>query len=57
VLYTASTAAVKGLKVIVPVNGMSADIPYADQYVAWHLVNAPVIGNSVTLTTLADMTF
>lgn len=57
VLYTASTAAVTGFKVIVPVDGMSADIPYADQYVAWHLVNAPIIGNAVTLTSLADMTF
>lgn len=52
VLYTASTAATDGFKVIVPVDGISADIPYAEQYTAWHLANAPRIGDAVTLTTL-----
>lgn len=52
VLYTASTAATRGFKVIVPVDGISADIPYAEQYTAWHLANAPRIGDAVTLTTL-----
>jgi nicotinamidase-related amidase len=49
VLNTASHAALIGLNVIVPVDGMSAD-PYAEQYTAWHLVNAPVIASKVTLT-------
>jgi len=49
VLNTASHAALIGLSVIVPVDGMSAD-PYAEQYTAWHLVNAPVIASKVTLT-------
>lgn len=52
VLYTASTAATDGFKVIVPVDGISADIPYAEQYTVWHLANAPRIGDAVTLTTL-----
>jgi nicotinamidase-related amidase len=52
VLYTASGAVMRGFKVIVPVDGMSADLAYAEQYTAWHLANAPVIGPSVTLTTL-----
>lgn len=52
VLYTASTAATDGFKVIVPVDGISADLPYAEQYTVWHLANAPRIGDAVTLTTL-----
>jgi nicotinamidase-related amidase len=50
VLYTASVAALRGMKVIVPVDGMSADKTYAEQYVAWHLLNAPRISALVTLT-------
>ena len=50
VLYTASEAALRGFKVIVPVDGISADIPYAEQYVAWHMLNAPRIGAQSTLT-------
>jgi nicotinamidase-related amidase len=50
VLYTASGAALRGLKVIIPVDGVSADNTYAEQYTAWHLVNAPRIGAQVTLT-------
>ncbi len=41
VLYTASGAALRGMHVIVPVDGMSAENVYAEQYVAWNLVNAP----------------
>ena len=51
VLYTASAAALRGMKVIVPVDGMS-DSPYSEQYTAWHLVNAPVVSRNVTLTKL-----
>jgi nicotinamidase-related amidase len=50
VIYTASGAALRGLKVIVPVDGMSAENPYAEQYTAWHLLNAPRVGPQVTLT-------
>lgn len=57
VLYTASAAAMRGMKVIIPVDGMSADIPYAEQFVAWHLVNAPVIGPAFTLTTIDQISF
>ena len=49
VLYTASGAALRGMKVIVPVDGMS-DSPYSEQYTAWHLTNAPVVSRNVTLT-------
>ncbi len=50
VLYTSSGAALRGLKVIVPVDGMASANPYAEQYTAWHLLNAPRIGPQVTLT-------
>jgi nicotinamidase-related amidase len=50
VLYTASDAALQGLKVILPVDGISADIPYAEQYVAWNMLNAPRVGAQCTLT-------
>jgi nicotinamidase-related amidase len=50
VLYTASGAALRGMQVIVPVDGISAEITYAEQYVAWHLLNAPRISTLVTLT-------
>jgi nicotinamidase-related amidase len=49
VLYTASAASLRGMKVIVPVDGMS-DTPYSEQYTAWHLANAPVVSRNVTLT-------
>jgi nicotinamidase-related amidase len=50
VLYTASGAALRGMQVIVPVDGMSAGNVYAEQYVAWNLVNAPRISAVTTLT-------
>lgn len=50
VLYTASHAALLGFNVIVPVDGMSAETPYAEQYVAWNMVNAPVVSAKVKLT-------
>ncbi len=57
VLYTASGAAIRGMKVIVPVDGISAENTYVEQYVAWHLVNVPVIGPAFTLTTIDQVTF
>lgn len=56
VLYTASGAALRGMKVIVPVDGMS-DTPYSEQYTAWHLANAPVVSRNVTLTRFELITF
>jgi len=52
VLHTASAAGMRGMKVIVPVDGMSgvsADT-YIEQYTAWHLANAPAFSPNVTLT-------
>ena len=50
VLNTAAGAALRGFKVIIPVDGMSSTNPYAEQYTAWHLANAPRIGAQTTLT-------
>ncbi len=57
VIYTGSGAALRGLKVIVPVDGMSAADPYIEQYTAWHLVNAPRVGPQVTLTRIDMIQF
>ena len=51
VLYTASAAAMRGLKVIVPVDGSSAENEYIEQYVAYNLTHAPVVAKNITLTT------
>lgn len=50
VLNTSSQAAFRGFKVIVPVEGMSAENTYFEQYTAYHLTNAPGVGQQVTLT-------
>jgi nicotinamidase-related amidase len=50
VLYTASGAAFRGLKVVVPTDGMSADDVFSEHYTAWHLANAPLVGRQVTIS-------
>ena len=50
VLHTAAEAALRGYKVIVPVDGMSGDSAYPEQYTAWHLANTQRIRQHVTLT-------
>ena len=52
VLYTGSAAALRGFKVIVPVDGMSGNGQdmYAEQAVAYILTHAPIFSPKVTLT-------
>lgn len=50
VLHTATSAAFRGYDVIIPVDGMSALNPYAEQYTAWHMLNSPGTRNRATLT-------
>lgn len=58
VIYTASGAGLRGMKVIVPVDGMSAAVnTYEEQYTAWHLANAPILSRNVTLTRLDMVKF
>jgi nicotinamidase-related amidase len=53
VLYTASDAAMRGYKVIVPIEGMSAPNLYQEQFTAWNLANGPTISANTTLTKIS----
>ena len=50
VLGTSIGASLRGFKVIVPVDGTASSSVYAEQYVAWHLMNAPGTRGNMTLT-------
>ncbi len=50
VLYTGSQAALRGFKVIVPVDAASSENAYAEQAVAWLLSRAPGVSAQTTLT-------
>lgn len=52
VLHTGAAAALRGFKVIVPVDGMSSDDVFPELYTAWHLATAARISARVTLTRL-----
>jgi nicotinamidase-related amidase len=52
VMHTATGASMRGMNVIVPVDGMSAGTLYAEQYTAWHLLNAPGTRARTSLTRL-----
>jgi nicotinamidase-related amidase len=57
VLYTASGAALRGMNVIVPVDGMSSASPYSDLTTAFTFADAPLVSKKVTLTTLDKVKF
>lgn len=57
VLCTASEAAFRGMKVIVPVDGLSAESLYPEQYTVWNLANAPGVSAQVTLTKIDMIKF
>ena len=57
VLHTGTGAALRGYQVIIPVDCISSDQPYAEQYTAWHLANAPGSRRSVRLTHSAGIIF
>lgn len=57
VLNTAAYAALTGMDVILPVDGMSSTDPYAEQYVAWHFTHAPGVSTKTTLTKIDDIRF
>lgn len=50
VLNTAIEASLRKFRVIVPVDGISATEPYAEQYAIWHLMNAPGCQGRVTMS-------
>lgn len=57
VLSTATGAALRGFKVIIPVDGMSAEDPYGEQYTTWHMINAPGSRQQTTLTSMDKINF
>lgn len=58
VLHTAASAAFHGYNVIVPVDCMStANILYAEQYTAWHMLNSPATRNRAVLTEVSLISF
>jgi hypothetical protein len=57
VLYTASDAAMRGYKVVVPVDGMAGNSPFAEGYSALQLASGPTVGQNVTLTRCATISF
>jgi nicotinamidase-related amidase len=57
VLHTGAAAALRGYKVVVPVDGMSGDDAWPEAYTAWHLANAARIGPQVTLTRMDMIKF
>lgn len=57
VLHTAAEAVFHGFKAVVPVDTMSAESPYIEQYVAYDLVSAPVLSAGTTLTRLSMIKF
>ena len=50
VLYTGTGAALRGFKVIVPVDGISANELFEEQLTIWQLAHGPGFGNLVTIT-------
>ena len=50
VLYTSTGAALRGLKVIVPVDSISARDLYAEQLTVWQLAHGRGFGAQVTIT-------
>ena len=57
ILHTATGAALRGYNVVVPVDGFSSSNVYAEQYTAWHLVNAHGPKKRTTLTRMGIISF
>ena len=57
VTYTASEAAFRGMNVIVPLDGISAENTYIEQYVAHNFTSAPGVAGKVTLTSVDMVKF
>jgi len=57
VLNTASAAALRGLHVIVPVDGMSSNTLFGEQSTVWYLAHAPRVSQHTELTTVRRIRF
>ena len=56
-LFTTAGAALRGFKVIVPIDGMPAASAYQEQFVAWQIANGPVIRDMAVLTRFDAISF
>ncbi len=54
VLYTASEAAFRNYKVLVPVDGVPGLTPYSEQFTLWQLMNGPRLGGDTVKLTKTD---
>lgn len=50
VMFTANSAALRGMNVVVPVDGMSAVEPFVELFTAVHMATGPAISARATLT-------
>ena len=50
VLQTASPAAIRGYRVVLPVDGLSSSTAYPEQYTVWHLANGTRFGWQIQVT-------
>jgi nicotinamidase-related amidase len=57
IMYTGSAAAFRGFKVIVPVDGTSAENTYIEQYVTYNFTSAPGVAAQTTLTSIDMIKF
>ena len=57
VIATGTQAAFRGFKVIVPVDGMSSEDTYFEQYTAYHFTTAPGVAQQTTLTKFDMISF
>jgi nicotinamidase-related amidase len=57
VLFTAGGSAMRGFKVVVPVDGMPGDGVYQEQFAAWNIVNGPTVREKATLTKIDMISF
>ncbi|MDE1969807.1 MAG: isochorismatase family protein [Alphaproteobacteria bacterium] len=57
VLHTGDEAAIRGFNVIVPVDGMSAEDPFIELYVAYNFAHAPGVAAQSTLTRFSMIKF
>jgi len=57
VIHTADEAVFRGFHVVVPVDTMSAESAFIEQYVAYHFTSAPRVGAATTLTRVSMIKF
>ena len=57
VMHTADEAVFRGLKLVVPVDTVSAENAFMEQYVAYHFTSAPRVGAATTLTSVSMIKF